>query len=433
MKINKIEKVTFFVLLLFAVVFGASAQSDIASPYSRFGLGTVYQNKSNTALQGMGGVSNAMSGMSLINPANPASYAFIDSLTFLADAGFFIKTTSYNTSTYMERGSNASLDYANVAFGVTKWWKTGLGITPASNREYSSLVDYSLAVADGTIPYNILYEGAGGLNKASWSNGFRIFDNLSVGVAAHFLFGTINDITTVYFPDNVYLLNGRRSIKLEINDFTFDLGLLYKANIVRDYSLSIGLSYSFNSDLNAVKSAYTRNMFKGYGTNVESPIDTIYYVYDKSSKVSYPQGISAGLVLKKGERWLVGIDFNWDNWKGFQINGVNDSLQNSWNIAIGGCYTPKSNVTSGYMNRVTYRAGFHYDRTCFNFYNTSIDKYAFTFGLGLPIPRSLTSLNIAFELGQLGTIDNNLVKESFFNISIGISIYDRWFVKRKYK
>jgi hypothetical protein len=56
-----------------------------------------------------------------------------------------------------------------------------------------------------------------------------------------------------------------------------------------------------------------------------------------------------------------------------------------------------------------------------------------TFGMGLPVPRSLTSFNVAFEIGTMGTIKNNLVKENYFNISISMSINDRWFVKRRYQ
>ena len=54
-------------------------------------------------------------------------------------------------------------------------------------------------------------------------------------------------------------------------------------------------------------------------------------------------------------------------------------------------------------------------------------------GLGLPVPRSLTSFNVAVEFGSMGTIKNELVKENYFNISISMSIHDRWFVKKRYQ
>ena len=85
------------------------------------------------------------------------------------------------------------------------------------------------------------------------------------------------------------------------------------------------------------------------------------------------------------------------------------------------------------LKKITYRAGLHFDQTYYNIYGKSINRYGLTFGFGLPVPRSLTSFNIAFEVGSMGTIKNNLVKETYFNISVSMSIYDRWFVKKRYQ
>ena len=145
-----------------------------------------------------------------------------------------------------------------------------------------------------------------------------------------------------------------------------------------------------------------------------------------------PHGFGGGVsVGKKG--WLVGADFNWAGWKDFEMNGVNDSLQNSWNVAIGGSFKPESTSISKYYKKITYRAGFHFDQTYYNIYGQSINKYGVTLGVGLPVPRSLTSFNVAVEFGSMGTTKNNLVKETYFNISISMSIYDRWFMKKKYQ
>ena len=185
--------------------------------------------------------------------------------------------------------------------------------------------------------------------------------------------------------------------------------------------------------MTAHRDVYIRTMFKGYGTSTENPVDTILYKTNASTPVKYPQGFGTGITLQKGERWLVGIDFNWSNWSAFRINHVSDSLQDSWNIAIGGSYTPYSTSVSSYFTKLTYRAGLHYDQTYFNIYGTSINKYGFTLGVGLPVPRAMTMVNVALEFGKMGTTKNNLVEESYFNISLGLSLHDRWFVKRRYK
>ena len=405
-------------------VFG---QSDLSSPYSRFGLGDIMTGSPNTILKGMGGISNAMSGKSLLNPNNPASYAQIDSLSFIFDAGFYIKTANYTANNITEKGSNASFDYASIGMGITKRWKVGLGIMPYSNKEYNVITEHHDL---GT--YNIAFQGEGGISKAFFSNGFQITKDLSVGITASYLFGTLIDNTSVYFPDSTYFLNGKRSINMRIGDFKFDYGLLYRLPI-SNCDVTIGLTYSQGSKINAKRDLFIRNMFKGYGNLTETPVDTLKYIEDESVNINMPQGFGAGITIDKGRGWLVGADFNWTGWNGFEMNGANDSLQNSWNVAIGGSYKPESTSISKYYKKITYRAGFHYDQTYYNIYGESINKYGLTLGFGLPVPRSLTTLNVALEFGSMGTLKNNLVRETYFNLSVSMSIYDKWFIKKKYK
>ena len=59
---------------------------------------------------------------------------------------------------------------------------------------------------------------------------------------------------------------------------------------------------------------------------------------------------------------------------------------------------------------------------------------------GLYIPKGMwreinnfSSNSFALEFGSMGTTKDNLVKETYFNISINMSIYDKWFIKKKYK
>ena len=414
--------------MIFVMAGGVFAQSDISSPYSRFGLGTMGKNRTNTIMQGMGGISNAMSGKYLLNNSNPASYAEMDSLTFLFDAGFYMKYVTYRTTDASEKGSNASFDYFDLGFGVTKWLKMGIGVAPYSNRAYTSTASF-----DFEYPYSIDYEGTGGLNKLYWASGFKIYQGLSLGFKLNYIFGNVTDNTTLYYPDNIYFHNEKRTINLSFSDLTFDLGLMYKQNLSKDYSVTFGATYGMPTNMTAHRNVFIRTMFNGYGSSTETPIDTILYRKGERVNIKYPQGIGAGITFEKNERWLVGIDFNWMNWSAFTMNGVSDSLQNSWNIAVGGCYTPFNTSVSNYFRKVTYRAGFHYDQTFFNIYGTSINKYGISFGLGFPIPRAMTSLNVALDFGKMGTVNNNLIQESYFNISFGISLHDRWFVKRRYK
>ena len=67
-------------------VFSLTAQSNkTTSPYSMYGYG-VLSDKGIGASRGMGGISYGLRNQN-INPGNPASYANVDSLTFIFDIG----------------------------------------------------------------------------------------------------------------------------------------------------------------------------------------------------------------------------------------------------------------------------------------------------------------------------------------------------------
>jgi hypothetical protein len=63
--------------------------------------------------------------------------------------------------------------------------------------------------------------------------------------------------------------------------------------------------------------------------------------------------------------------------------------------------------------------------------DVDINNFGITFGVGLPLGRSLSNLNLGFELGKRGTTRADLVEENYLKINIGISLNDRWFRKRK--
>jgi hypothetical protein len=76
--------------------------------------------------------------------------------------------------------------------------------------------------------------------------------------------------------------------------------------------------------------------------------------------------------------------------------------------------------------------GARYNQTYLNLYGQSINEFGISFGLGLPLPRSLTTIDLSLEVGRGGTTAKNLIQETFVNFTVGVSIYERWFVKRRY-
>ena len=175
MRTPMIKSIMAFLLVCLSGV--AFAQADVDSPYSLFGMGQVRDKAMNVRLKGMGGTTNAMFGVG-INAENPASYAKIDSLAFLFDAGLYFKASTFRTSSLSERSANASFDHISMAFGLTSWWKLALGAQPYSTAGYTMVVnDNDPDVGN----YATRFKGSGGLNQAYVGTAFKLGKHFALG------------------------------------------------------------------------------------------------------------------------------------------------------------------------------------------------------------------------------------------------------------
>ncbi len=422
-------------LVSLAVFFGinAFAQADVDSPYSLFGVGQVRDKSMNVRLKGMGGVANAMFGGGMINGENPAAYAKIDSLAFLFDAGFYFKTATFSTSSLSEKSNNASFDYVSMAFGLTSWWKTALGVQPYSTSGYTMLVSKVDPEVGSTVTR---FKGKGGLNQAFWGNAFKIGKHFALGANAYYVFGNTKTETSLYFPDSIYYIGSRRSLDVMVRSFMFDYGMLFNTNLSKDLCLSLGLTYTQKIKLKGEQTLFIRSFEEDMDTEVEYIIDTVYSS-SGSTKITMPQGIGFGVALQNGENWALGADFNWMQWSKFAREGANDVLQDAWSVSAGAEFTPKHTTISGYFSRVTYRLGGFYEHGFINLEGNdgvshSINKVGVTVGMSLPLPRTLSKVNMALEVGQYGTREGGLIQEQYAKLSVGVSVFERWFMKRKY-
>jgi long-subunit fatty acid transport protein len=196
--------------------------------------------------------------------------------------------------------------------------------------------------------------------------------------------------------------------------------------------LTLGAIYSQKINLDVKRDYLVKSVFGGVDGNIEYVLDTVVYTPSAKGSLVIPPSAGIGAVIEKKDSWLIGFDANWQNWKNFTAFGVNDSLIDSWNIALGGEYTPNFTSISGYWKRVTYRSGFRYEQTYLKLNGQPINEFGISFGLGLPLPRTLTTIDLSVEFGKTGTTAHNLIQENFINFTMGVSLYERWFVKRKY-
>jgi hypothetical protein len=403
----------------------AYPQVNINSPYSRFGVGELASSR-NTYNFSMGGIAYAISSPNYINPYNPASNVAFDTMSFLFSGGMVSKFGTHKTETLTSKTNFASLGYLLFGFPVTRWMKSSIGLIPYSNVGYNVVAH---EVYENIGSTDLYYKGLGGLNEFYVNSSFQLHKNLAIGAKMSFLFGKSNNSQIVFFPDSAGMLNTKVDRYIEAGDLYFDFGAQYKKQIVKDMTMGFGAIYAPSQNINATKNYIARSYF-GTSIGIESFRDTIAIELDKHGTITIPEKYGFGIMLKQNEKWMFGADYSWQNWSKFRAFDQVDSLKNSMQFSVGGEFLPSEKVFTKYWKRVKYRAGFRYNKTYLNLNNTPVNEFGITIGLGLPVPRSLSTINLGLEWGKKGTTSNNLIQDNYVKLTLDVSIWERWFVKR---
>ncbi len=419
------------VIITIFISFGVCAQKNSSSPYSFFGIGD--KNASSTVEQeSMGGIGVTLNDQYHLNFSNPASNSSLFFTTYTM--AFATKSLTAENSTEKQKGGNTDLSY--LALGVPLSSKGGMsfGLLPNSSVGYS--LTSNITNTEDEFIEGTNFGGKGGTNKAFLGFGFEIFKNFSVGLQGNYIFGKIEN-TTLNLAANAELATKYQTIT-NVKGYSLNGGFQYKTKISEKIDLHLGGSFEFDNDANATRKEYLYSVSLG-ATEVSK--DTVLNVSTKGI-VKSPMKTSLGIGLGQNSKWMAAIDYSFQN----PLILVGSAFENSSKIAydkyskfaLGGYYTPKFNSITSYWERVTYRAGLKFEKTGLMVDDsglgndfTAIDDFGISFGVGLPVGNQLSNLNFGFEIGKRGETTNGLIQEKYFNFSVGLSMNDKWFKKRK--
>ncbi|MDO9254363.1 MAG: hypothetical protein Q7U54_02535 [Bacteroidales bacterium] len=406
----------------------ATAQVSISSPYSIFGIGNLYgvSSQNNMAL---GGASTAFSSPYFINPANPASYMAFDTNSFVFDAALSLRTGTLRTIDASQKTRFGSLSNLYFGFPVTKWWRVSLGAMPYSNVGYDIESSEVLPNIGNMVS---VYKGYGGINKAYFGSAFSPVKNLSVGVNMSYLFGNIVKERATTFPDSAYYINTMIKSTVRLSKVNFDFGLMYHIDMKEGRFMQFGLTYNPKQsvDGNSEKIAYS--YIWDYTNELEVVKDTASIETGTNGVVVLPTALGAGFMIGSNNRWFATADVNYQKWSEFRYLGDNPGLKDNLRVSLGGQLRPSSVDMGKYYQRINYRAGFRYEQSYLEIKQTRINDFGISFGVGLPMKKSRSTINIAVELGRQGTTESDLIQENYMRLTIGTSLQERWFLKRKF-
>ncbi len=452
------NRLTFIICLLSFV--SVSAQEN--SPYSRYGIGDIYPSQ-HIVNRGMGGLSVAYTdpaGQS-INFSNPASYGDFKRIPSLGgvvlyDLGFTVDSRTLRSKTPIKKYSSASFipSYLSLGLPLGKGLGGALGLKPYSRINYSIINNTRITNVDSA---QYLYQGSGGLNQAFIGLGKR-WGNFSIGFNTGYMFGkkelntrlNIINSDTAYSP---YYMKSNSSTTTYLGKAFLMIGGLYDINLKSvaatttvpktDYSLRLGATAMFGQKYNATQDIL-RETFEYDASGGSVTVDSVYAANGSKVIVETPATYTVGAIFHKTQSmaggsfdlWSFGLEYETTKWSSYRFGGLQDRLNDSWQIRVGGQIIPSTTSTS-LLGRSTLRLGVNYGKDYINADGNGLKTFSGTLGIGLPVkPRTsynyqFTTVNMALEFGKRGSNVNNIT-ESFLKFSLGLSLSDIWFHKRKY-
>ncbi|SHI45095.1 Long-chain fatty acid transport protein [Hymenobacter daecheongensis DSM 21074] len=416
------------------------------SPYSRIGFGDFAGNVGGVRQLGMGGVGLAAPNSTNVNELNPAMLAYISRTTY--EAGFNALLRRLHTVNQSNRTGSASLGYLALAVPLSKSWGAAAGLKPYTSVDYEANTVTTVA-GDPDTKAQLQERGKGGLSEAYLAQGYRLGKGLAVGVTASYVFGSIDLSTGTALARNTDtaadITRVVRTEQIHYSDFAFRGALHYRGKVNDKLNYNLGGVYSFKTNLNGTRSqAQRRETLDGF------EVERFDELVDQKGKSIVPALAQVGVSFDNNKNWSANVDVahqQWSKYQAFTSSATSARLDNTLRVGVGGEYTPDATSVENYFKRITYRAGLNVAQMPYQpngqaLYDRSV-SWGFAFPLPSATPLDATVIGLAFTYGQRGNLDTyqlrdaagtrtvNNVKDDYLRLQLGVTLNNRWFIKRR--
>ena len=426
------------------------AQVTSSHPLSSYGIGD-YNAGSNAITSALGNVNSVWIDSTNINFFNPSSYSRLSKGNTLMSLSLDSRFSFYQQADVSEFKTSTMFDHFSLAFKATKRSGFAFGLKPYSNVGY----EFSQSLFTGIDSVRYTYAGRGNLQDAYAGFAYAPISssrsNLSFGANVSYLFGFVSN------ERKSELLNaetnpGGLSLDLtRLSSFHYQLGAHYEQRIAQRHLLLVGFTVDPEQDFNG---SIENSLYTSANINAPSIYDTVFSNSTQGSikaLTSYEIGLKYKFFFKETKRKATtrrpnitiaasfsasqGIESNFGDSKDWEIGP-----SNCWSFGLS--YSPETRLfenvaTLKLLEKLNYRFGF-FQRTL----PVSVDGLEYldrgtTFGIGIPIlaQMSLSSLNLAFVLGEKGTGVESDLREQYIGFKFGMvfspSNFEKWFRKRK--
>jgi len=433
---------TLFLLpLLFCVSLSHTIAQDLGnSPYSQAGIGDL-RTPATAAQQAMPGANASFTMPFFVNTVNPALLGRISKTkTTIFEGGMLTQYKHLQQGNASQKDFGGSLDYLKLAFPLSNRMGGCIGLSPYSSANSQNTI--SQAIVNSNFLSDITYQREGGINNAFFATGYDFASILNVdslknrfmlGLKVNYTFGSVIDQTIISMfegSNQSASFQANRYRRTSYSDITFETGFTYTRRIGRDRNLHIGGVTAIGNNVNA-KRFESLDLEVIGNSNVKLDSDTLSD--NLAGKVYLPQKFTLGFTYEKEYKWAISAEASWQNWNSFSTFGESSSLGQSLVIGVGGQLMPDFfSVAKGFWRRSVFRAGVQWERTPVQIKGKSIEDISLRIGTSIPFGRTGGILTLGVAGGRRGTLGENLVRETYFRLNLGITINDRWFMKPKF-
>ncbi|GAB2945332.1 membrane protein [Hymenobacter coalescens] len=442
------NKLTVLALLsLLGASSAASGQGLGNSPYSRLGLGDFTPNTGGIRQQGMGGVGLAAPNAVQINDLNPALVYYTNRTTY--EVAFTGQLKDLRSSSASQRTGGGTLGYLAFGVPISRRWAVSVALRPLSSVDYKSQQVSPVPGAGQSALVRNEFTGSGGLSEVALSQGVRVAKGLTVGLTSAYVFGSIDRSTSALvnpYPDSLLdtevLRQVVRTDHVQYNDFAFRAGLHYRYDLSKKLVLNVAGVYGFQTKLSGTRTQQEDEQNINGSSLLAAPVE----VSSVSGYTVLPAAWQAGVSLDNNKNWSLSADVarqQWSKYRDFGLTSVTP-LADTWRVGLGGELAPDPGSVSSYFKRVTYRVGLSMAQLPYRPGGQALYDRAVSWGFSLPFPTSssldATTLNLAFSYGQRGnndvvTLEGNRrqanIQENYLKVQVGVSLNNRWFLKRR--
>ncbi|MCK4547854.1 MAG: hypothetical protein KAW17_10485 [Candidatus Eisenbacteria sp.] len=156
--------------------------------------------------------------------------------------------------------------------------------------------------------------------------------------------------------------------------------------------------------------------------------------FESKATLRFPTRYGAGFSFHPHPGWTLLMEGRQTRWKNFRIAGESplpDRTSNRISVGVERVSTRKAGT---WMSRIPLRLGYWREPQPLEWpAGEQVVAEMLTFGIGFPLSGESASIDLALEIGRLGTMSTNGAEERIVRLSVGFTASERWHRKRQTK